>query len=322
MRRRYVALAVLLGVVVLLGSALFGVSAAVYEQAARVEPDCGGHYQGYSPAAWSGPRWATDFDPEPYLTSDYETVRMPSRDDGIELHTWWLPADDPAAPAIVVIHGRSACIRHPEVLAPAAMLHRLGYAVLLVDLRDHGASTIEDGYYAGGTEEYRDVMGAIDWLLARETPPRGIGVLGTSLGAATAVIAGGADDRVQAVWEDSSYSEMVRRVAEDLEQRGLPTFLAPATVLLARLFAGDDLASHTVLGETRNLTGRHLFITHGEDDDATYVSHAHALLEAAEEADVIVESWIVPDAGHVDALFQHPEEYESRLGAFFGAAFE
>jgi fermentation-respiration switch protein FrsA (DUF1100 family) len=34
-----------------------------------------------------------------------------------------------------------------------------------------------------------------------------------------------------------------------------------------------------------------------------------------------VEVWLVADAGHVDAVLVHPDEYERRLGRFFGAAF-
>jgi len=315
-------LAILLGLAVLLGSAYAGAAALVYEIGTRVTPDCDGNYVGYSPAGWRPPRWATEFDAEPYFTDDYETVRIPSRDPGIELNGWWLPADDASAPAVVVIHGRGACIRHPEVLAPAAMLHRLGYGVLLIDLRDHGASTIEDGRYAGGMEEYRDVMGAVDWLLESETPPAAVGLLGTSLGGSTAVIAAGVDDRVAAVWEDSGYADLERRVEEELEQRGFPTILAPAGPIVARLVAGDDWTSHTVLGETEHLAGRRLFVTHGEQDATTFVSHAYDLIEAAEAAGVEVGSWIVPDAGHVAAMFLHPAEYERRLGEFFGAAFD
>jgi fermentation-respiration switch protein FrsA (DUF1100 family) len=315
-------LAILLGLAVLLGSAYLGAAAVVYENGTRVAPDCDGNYVGYSPAEWSPPRWATEFDPAPYFTDDFETVHIPSRDEGIELNTWWLPAADPEAPAVVLIPGRAACVRHPETLAPAAMLHRLGYNTLLIDLRDHGSSTIEDGRYAGGMEEYRDVMGAVDWLLARKPPPRRVGVLGTSLGGATAVIAGGVDERVAAVWTDSSYSDMQRRVEEELEQRGFPTILAPAGPLVAWLISGDDWFSHTVLGETEKLAGRALFITHGEEDMTTYVQHAYDLLAAAEGAGVEVDSWIVPEAGHVAAMFLYPDEYERRLGRFFGDAFD
>jgi dipeptidyl aminopeptidase/acylaminoacyl peptidase len=77
-----------------------------------------------------------------------------------------------------------------------------------------------------------------------------------------------------------------------------------------------------VVGEVANLAGRDLFIVHGELDDATYVSHAYDLVEAAREAGIDVGEWIVPDAGHVAAMFIHPEAYQRRLAEFFGSAFE
>ena len=314
-------MAILLGLAILLGSLYFGAAAVVYHAAASVPADCDGNYVGYTPADWSPPRWATDFDPAPYLTTDYESVTFPSRDPDIELNGWWLPADDPSAPAVVVVHGRGGCVRHPEVLAPAGMLHAHGYNVLLIDLRDHGASTIEDGYYAGGMEEYRDVMGAVDWLIARDVPADRIGALGTSMGAATVIIAAGEDERIAAVWADSSYADLDRRMREDLEQRGLPTFVVPAANLVAQLISGDDFASHTVLDEVAELDGRELFITHGALDDATYVSHAYELLEAAQAAGANAEIWVAADAGHVDTMFVALDEYEVRVADFFEGVF-
>ena len=65
-----------------------------------------------------------------------------------------------------------------------------------------------------------------------------------------------------------------------------------------------------------------LFVTHGEEETTTYVQHAYDLLAAAEAAGVEVDSWIVPEAGHVAAMFLYPDEYERRLDRFFGAAFD
>ncbi len=306
--------------------AYLGAAVVAYDHVSRVEAHCGGRFLDYTPAAWStnrptGHPEATRFDSAPYVVTDYDEVRLPSRDPAIDLHAWWLPSQDgPEAPAVIIIPGRGSCIRDPDSLLPAGMLHRLGYGVLLLDLRDHGESTVEDGRYAGGTEEYRDVQGAVDWLVAQGVESGQIGVFGTSMGAATAIIAAGQDERIAAGWEDSSYADMERRIAEELEQRGYPRLLAPAAVLVARLVSGDDLASHTVLGEVANLGGRHLFIAHGAEDQATYVSHAFELDKAARSAGVLTDLWIVPEAGHTDAMFLHPAEYEDRLAGFFGPA--
>jgi dipeptidyl aminopeptidase/acylaminoacyl peptidase len=253
--------------------------------------------------------------------TDYQEERFPSRDPGIDLHAWWLASPlGPGAPVVIVIPGRASCIRDPDSLAPAGMLHRAGFGVLMLDLRDHGDSTVEDGRYAGGTEEYRDVQSALDWLVGQGAEPGRIGVLGTSMGAAAAIIAAGQDERIAAVWEDSSYADIEQRVAEELRQRGLPSLLAPAVPLAARLVSGDDLTSHTVLGEVARLHGRHLFITHGAEDRATNVSHAADIERAARAAGVLVDRWIVPGAGHTEGMFLMPGAYESRLLAFFGDA--
>jgi fermentation-respiration switch protein FrsA (DUF1100 family) len=303
-----------------------GAAVVAYDRISQVAADCGGRFPGFTPDSWStdrpaSPPTATELDPAPYLVAEYRDVRLPSRDPGIDLHAWWLPSSGGAdAPAVVIIPGRGSCVREPESLLPAGMLHRHGFGVLLLDLRDHGASTVEDGRYAGGTEEYRDVQGAIDWLVAQGATPGQIGVLGTSMGAATAIIAAGQDERIAAAWEDSSYADVELRIAEELEQRGYPRLLAPAATLVARLVSGDDLTSHTVLGELANMGGRHLFIVHGAADRATYVSHAAAIDEAAREAGVVTESWIVPEAGHTDAMFLDPAEYEERLAGFFASA--
>ena len=46
-----------------------------------------------------------------------------------------------------------------------------------------------------------------------------------SFGAATTVIAGGEEPRVQAVWEDSSFADMGEAIRDYLTHEGYPTFL-------------------------------------------------------------------------------------------------
>jgi len=326
-RRSTLIIGILIGVIAVAAVGYLGAAVVVYDRISRVDADCGGRFRDNTPAAWStvgasARSVAPAFDAARLFVSEYHEVRIASRDPGIDLHAWWLPSrDGTEAPTVIIVHGRGSCVREPEVLASAGMLHRLGYGVLLLDLRDHGASTVEDGRYAGGTEEFRDVQGAVDWLVARGAEPGRIGVLGTSMGAATVIIAAGQDERIAAVWEDSGYADIETRIAEELEQQGYPRLLAPAANLVARIVSGDDLTSHTVLGELTNLRGRHLFIAHGAMDGRTYVSHADALAEAARSAGVRTDRWIVAEAGHVEAMFLHPEEYERRLEGFFRAAF-
>lgn len=315
-------LAAVLFVAIAIVAGYFGAAAVVYESVSRVEPHCDGRFSGNTPASWAPPSWApSDFDPAPYAMPGYRDVRFPARDVPLGLHGWWVsPPAGFEAPTIIVVHGLGSCIRDREVLLPAGMLSRLGYGVLMLDLRDHGESDVEDGRMAGGTEEYRDVMAAVDWLVAQGVAPDRIGVLGTSMGAATVIVAAGQDERISAVWADTSYADVETRIAEELEARGFPRLLAPAATLVARVLSGDDFSAHTMLGEIANLGHRPVFITHGAEDRTTVVAHADALIAAARSAGVPHEAWIVEDAGHVGAMFLHAQDYQRRLAAFFGEA--
>jgi dipeptidyl aminopeptidase/acylaminoacyl peptidase len=200
------------------------------------------------------------------------------------------------------------------------MLHRNGFSVLLVDLRDHGDSEVEDARYANGTEEYLDVLGAWDWLTAGGVAPDRIGVLGESLGAAVAIIAAGEEPRIAALWEGSSYANYRTIATEELHRLGYPDFLLDAAVQMGRLISGDDVTSRNPDGEIARMAGRPLFIVHGAEDQRIDPHHARDLAAAATAGGTTVEPWIVPGAHHSEAAFIDPDAYEARLTAFFGAA--
>jgi uncharacterized protein len=310
-------LAVILVAILVLGYG--AASAVVWDKLTKVDGQCHPEW------AQNGPTHFTITEPAvdttPYLMPAPQAVTISSRDPAIEISGWWVPADDPSAPAVVVVHGHTACKRDPDVLLPAGMLHRAGMSVLLIDLRDHGDSTDEDGRYAGGTEEYLDVLGAWDWLQTVESvPPDRIGLLGISLGAATVLIASGEEPGVVATWEDSSYADIGVAIRAELRRNGYPEFLEPGGVAMARLISGDDLYSRSPLAAVQKMTGRKLFITHGTADQRLSVEYAYELIAAAKSGGVDVHSWIVPGATHTGAMRTHVEQYERTLVDFFEGA--
>ncbi len=253
----------------------------------------------------------------------YAEERFPSREPSggpaVTIGAWWIPAA-PGAPAVVFVHGRDSCRRDWNVLLPAAMLHRAGFGVLLIDLRNMGNSTVTDGRYFGGLVEDRDVLGAIDWLEQRQGVAAGrIGLFGASLGAATVIFAAEHDPDVAAVWEDSGYADTRQRVEEELAQRGYPAILSYAGSIVAKLMSGVDIYAESPLTAVRGLAGRALFIAHGEGDKATDPHHARDLYGAARAAGVSVQLWTVPNAGHTQEVLVAPADYEQRLDAFFAA---
>ena len=258
---------------------------------------------------------------EAYAMPAPRDVEFPSRDPAVPelvLRAWWIPAGDEAGPTVILVHGRDSCRRDENVLLPAGMLHRNGFGVLLVDQRDHGDSDDEDLRFAGGSEEYLDVLGAWDWLVEQGVPEERIGILGMSFGAATTVIAGGEEPRVRAVWEDSAFGDISTAMREYLEFSGYPAFLEPAAVLMARITAGDDLTSKSPLAAIPAYADRPFAIVHGTDDTTVLVSHAERIHAAADEAGVDVrEYWVVPDSAHTRAVIDERVDYEPRLVRFF-----
>lgn len=315
---RWLALLVVIALIAAAAAYLYA-SLQVYDELSKVSGVC--HEQdaadtpgSFTVAGMDAEELATYAMPEP------EDVSFGSRDERLPdlvLRGWWIPGEDPEGPAVILVHGRDSCRRDENILLTGGMLHRNGFGVLLMDQRDHGDSDDEDLRFAAGTEEYLDVLGAWDWLVDR-VPEERVGILGMSFGAATAVIAGGEEPRVQAVWSDSAFGDISVAMREYLEFYGHPSFLAPGGVLVARLVSGDDLTSKSPLAEMPAYEGRALGIVHGTEDETILVSHAAALQAAAEANNVAIgEYWIVPGMGHTRAIIDERVDYEPRLVAFF-----
>lgn len=317
-RRRIVVVALAVVIAVLAGAYLYG-SSVVYDAISIVQPHCGGRFASNAPAAFT----VDGVDTNPYLMADYEDVTLPSRDPGIDISGWYIPSDaGPAGPAVVLVHGHGSCKHEDRMLLAAGMLHRAGISALLVDLRNMGDSTVVNGRYAGGTREYRDVLGGWDWLVDEQGyAPDRVGIYGQSLGAATSLIATGEEPRVAAVWSDSSFADFDVAVQAELARNGYPTILRYGGYLMARVRSGDDLLSLSPVEAVAKLDGRPIFITQGTADTRLSPTYAADLAAAVRAADGTVDDpWMIPRADHTQGIVLEPAEYERRLDAFFEAA--
>lgn len=315
--------------VVLIGGYLaFG--AYIYNQIATIRPNCGnfaaarqaGALQN-TPASFTmdfaADYFGTTINTSPYVMPAFEEVSFPARADGLSLSAWYVPSsNETEAPSVIVVHGLGSCKNSPDVMITSGMLARNGYNVLLLDLREHGASGIEDGKAAFGSEEYLDVLGAWDWLVnTKQQEPQRIGVLGFSMGGAAALIAAGEETQLQALWMDSVYTSVRDNAADTLERFGMPRFVTGATLLMGRLMTGDDVGTRTPRNAVSALDGRALYLLHGEADNTTKVNHTLGLAQIAG-----IEPWIIPGLDHTQALVRVADEYEQRLVAFFGENLE
>jgi dienelactone hydrolase len=284
----------------------------------RGEQNGGGfRFQENTPAGWTldndgdvdelWPASSRSVDIAPYAMPDFAEVVISSRDATIgPLSAWWVPGRTASSPAVVVVHGGGACKKDHVALLHAGMLHRAGFGVLLLDQRDMGDSAYQDGRWAAGTEEYLDVLGARDWLVARQgLLASKVGLMGNSGGALAVVIAAGKDATVAAAWEDSGIADLDQAIREEIAFRGLPdvvNVLVPGGLLIGKA-VGFDPMSISLLDMAAAIGTRPFAIVHGEQDPKTLVHHATDLAEVVARSVPGYEPWIVPCAHHVEAAF-------------------
>jgi uncharacterized protein len=306
--------------VVLLAAAYFAMGYVIYDKLANIKGSCD-EYVAYDPTNWvNHPKWPANFDVTPYHIPTYEAVRFPSREPGIEIAAWWIEKE-PGAPAVVLVHGMGGCKNAIEVLAPAGMLWRNGFSVLLIDLRDVGESSTENGRSSIGNEEYRDVLGAWDWLVKEKgLPPSRVGLFANSLGGATALYAMSEEPQVAALFLQSTFGNLQQVLMRELQRGGYPTLLAPAAIIMGRVAGGENLVEHNPLDAIRKVGNRPVYIVHSKADTRMDVNQSEQLAAAGEAAGVPVTTWFPDGAEHVQTPAVYPQEFEQRMVGFFREA--
>jgi pimeloyl-ACP methyl ester carboxylesterase len=254
----------------------------------------------------------------------YEDVSFAAREDGLQIAAWYIPADisqsaDKSA-AIVMVHGWNASRTNgfnQHFLDLAQALHGGGFTVLMIDLRGHGQSA--ESRFTFGMYERRDVLAAVDYLLARGHQPGKIALLGTSMGAASVIGAAVENQSVGAVAVDSLFAE-IYPVIKGLwaEKSGLPMIFLYPTKLMFRVENGFDLTNSRPVDEIGKLAPRPLFLIHCQIDTDVPIEHFLRLQQAAPWA----ETWLVQDCRHAEIYEFVPEEYNQKVVNFFTQALE
>lgn len=319
-RRFLIAFSLIAAVLVI---AYLGASFVLYQQLTVVPPHCNGKFAENTPANFTAAPFNPDLDTTPYLMPSYESVEIPSRESGITLSAWYVPGTDVNAPAVLITHGLGVgtadCKHNPRALLAAGMLHAAGYTVLMIDLRQHGDSTITTGHWAANTREYLDTLGAWDWLVNTQGfAPARVGLFGYSGGTGATLIAVSEEPRAAAAWLDSPYFDLSVSVTDRLQSMGLPTWLMPGGFLIARLY-GDDLLAKSPVEAVTKLNQRPVFIAHSADDPTLPSRYGQAMYDAMRAAGDPAELWIPPGKIHVGEMFDFPAEYDQKLIAFFDA---
>ena len=233
----------------------------------------------------------------------YEELELRA-DDGTVLHAWYLPARGRARATVLYLHGNAENIS--THFANVAWMPAEGFNVLALDYRGYGAS----GGSASLPGVQLDIDAALRALVARpDVDAKRIVVFGQSLGGALAIhyVAHGAQRaHVRALVADSSFSDYREITREKLAG----FFLTWPFQWLPWLTVDND---YSPAASVRALSPVPLLLIHGERDVVVPPQHSRRLYELAGEPK---ELWIVPQAGHIQAL--RSESVRRRLAEFLG----
>ena len=302
--------------VLLLGVAYFVMGYIVYTRLANVRGSCDMHL-GNRPDHFTD---ITDWgvaDLSPFFMPAYETVSFPSRQAKLQISGWYVEGD-PGAPAIIVVDGLGGCKYAQATLVPAGILAHDGFNVLMIDLRNTGDSDFDNGYSGIGNKEYQDVLGAWDWLMAEKGfEAEQIGILGNSLGASAVLFAFQNEPRIATIALNSPFANLQQIIREEMGNNNIPGFLAPASILMGKLFGGQDLLEREPVAALLSAGERPVWILHSTGDTRIGVHHSYQLQAAAEAAGVDATFWFVDDIAHVRVPGFMPEEFRARLDGFF-----
>jgi pimeloyl-ACP methyl ester carboxylesterase len=217
-------------------------------------------------------------------------------DDGMHIGGWYVPAGNGAGPTgatIVLVHGFNAS--KSGILKYGEGLHE-SFNLAVFDMRNVGRSTGDQT--TGGVLEQKDLRAIIDWLERTKHPAR-LGVLGNSLGAATALAEAVSDPRVEALALDSMHTRIRFQIEARMQQAGHPAY--PGTwALLAGVWirTGVDLRSVDAEDELPKLGHRPLLLTHGRADNEDLPERTQAFYDEARVAGMPAELQWCDGSGH------------------------
>jgi uncharacterized protein len=229
--------------------------------------------------------------------------------DGYRLHGWYIPSRNEAA--ILLLHGRGG--NRTDLLPYAEFLAERGYGLLLLDSRAHGESSGEKFSYA----VWHDVEAAADFL-TQQPDVKHIGVFGASQGGVAAVIGAARVPEISAIAADGlgvvGWDDYPARTAL-VDWLYVPY---DAATYLSYKWASESHDLWSLKESVKRITPRPLLlITAGAVDGASEFER-RVNYGVYETAGAAKDMWVVPNTGHCGGLAVYPDEYKSRLLAFFG----
>jgi uncharacterized protein len=247
---------------------------------------------------------------DPRVVSEEATAWSVRTDDGVTLRGWYHPTPR-RRHLVVLVHG--LWDSWEQMAGLGRDLHRLGYDVLLFDLRGHGES--DPSRVSMGRRERGDLRAVLGWARGEGFAPERIGWLGQSMGASALLMEAARNQNIRVVVIDSPFGNLPELLDRQLARHShLPRVFNPGILTVAHLAFGvrtDDLVP---IRSARSWGDRPLLLIHGEADTTVPVRQARQIARAAGPWCEVV--WL-PGVEHVLAYRTDPGLYVAAVDSFF-----
>jgi len=243
----------------------------------------------------------------------FEDVVFNSRGDGLKLKGWLIPAQGSNKTVILANGYRKNRLQNDVPgLSIAQALAAKGFNVLMFDFRNSGES--EGEITSIGQYEVQDLLGAVDFIKTQPEISKQIVLLGFSMGASTAILAGAREPAVTAVIADSPFADLKNYLNTNLSVwTELPSVpFNQAFFMVVPSLTGLRAESVSPINEIKNLGSRPLLLIHGEGDVDIPIENSEKLQRTYPNAELLR----VPGATHVKNYATDPGLYLSTVTNF------
>ena len=227
-------------------------------------------------------------------------------DSGTAVAGWHIPSQTSQG-VVVLLHSLRGS--RLSMLQRARLLHAEGYSIVMIDLQAHGESPGKQ--ITVGHLEQHDARAAVEFA-RQQHPNEAIGVVGVSLGGASALLASPLG--IEALVLESVYPSITDAVHNRVAAQLGPLSFLPAELLLGQLTPrlGISPSQLRPIDHLPNV-GCPVFLISGAEDRHTTAIETKTMFSLAHQPK---ELWLVDGAAHVDLCRMSPVEYKTRVVRF------
>jgi len=242
--------------------------------------------------------------------SNYKDTYITSSDN-LKLHAYEVKNENKNNKWAIVVHGYTS--EGKALSSKAKYLYKMGYNILVPDLRGHGNS--EGDYIGMGWDDRLDIINWINYIIKND-PKAEIALHGTSMGAATVLMASGEKlpSNVKAIVADCGYTSAFNEFKYQLKQLfNLPAFpIINISDIVTHIRAGYCLNDASAINQVKKSTTPILFI-HGDKDDFVPYYMMDELYNATNSAK---EKLTISGGEHANSDLVNPKLYWSTVNSF------